>query len=89
MRDVITRSEIESLIFVREKQYEEWRQHRKSIPKPSDWCIQKLGMREVKSRAFLTEYWEDADQLVEAITQYTSMLGSHKRDQLNLCDLLK
>lgn len=88
IRDVITRPEIESLVLVREGAYKDWYQHGKSTMMPSQWCVQRLGMKEVKGQEFLESYWHDADVLVEIIREYTRLLGGNKNDQLNLADLL-
>lgn len=89
VRDVVTRTEIEVLILVRENQYQDWYRHGKSSHLlPSQWCIQRLGFSAVKTRDFLESYWDDPDVLVDAIRRYTESLGSHKNEQLNLSDML-
>ncbi len=45
-------------------------------------------MSEVKNEEFLESYWSDANELVRCIREATSKLGSHKREQLGLADLL-
>ena len=88
-RDVITRPEIESLVLAREGEYANWYQHGKSKIKPSKWCEQKLGFgKQLKTYSFLCEYWNSADEIVDSIHKYDSLLGTHKHDQLNLSDLL-
>ena len=88
-RDVITRPEIESLVLAREGEYANWYQHGKSKIKPSKWCEQKLGFgKQLKTYSFLCEYWNSADEIVDSIHEYDSLLGTHKHDQLNLSDLL-
>lgn len=89
VRDVVTRTEIEVLILVKEGQYQNWYRHGKNAGlMPSQWCIQKLGLKAVKTRDFLESYWADADELAVVIHEYTEALGGHKNDQLNLADLL-
>lgn len=90
VRDVVTRSEIEVLVLVREGAYQDWYQHGKSKGlSPSQWCIQHLGLKAIKTRGFLEDYWSDPKVLVKAIRDYTSGLGGHKDEQLNLNDLLR
>lgn len=89
VRDVITRTEIEALILVREGAYQDWYQHGKSNGVlPHQWCIQHLNMRNVKNRGFLEQYWIDSEMVVNAIENYMQCLGRHKDDQLNLADML-
>lgn len=89
--DFITRPEIEVLILVRENALDCFNKRPTSERQlsASDWCKQKLKMSEVKSRAFLEGYWNDADELVRCIREATSKLGGNKNDQLGLIDLLK
>lgn len=88
-RDVITRPEIESLILVREGEYQNWYQHGKTQYMPSAWCEQKLSFgKQLKTYQFLKKYWDSADVIIDAIEKYDSAIGGHKHDQLNLSDLL-
>lgn len=80
--NIHTRPEIEMLIIHHEGQYEEFK---KSGKKPSDYCKENLGMKDVKSAAFLSGYW-DAKSLVAASLAYQQ---KHKfaKGELCLCDL--
>lgn len=88
IRDVITRPEIESLVLVREGEYRDWYQHDKSTIYPSQWCISRLGYKDIKTQDFADNYWNNADDLIDTIKQYTTLLGGRKNEQLNLIDLL-
>lgn len=88
-KDVIARTEIEFLILVREGEYQNWYRHGKGRGiLSSQWCVQMLGMGDIKTRTFLEEYWQDPDELVASIMKYTSALDGHRDDQLNLADFL-
>lgn len=89
--DFITRPEIESLVLAREGELDRFRGRRGHDRQlnASDWCVQKLGMTDVKSEEFLLDYWNDADRLIRCIREAHSKLGGNKNDQLGLVDLLK
>ena len=55
----------------------------------SGYYVQYLGLKEVKTESFLTEYWNDPDKLTSSIHAYTSKLGKRKTDELTLANLLK
>lgn len=89
--DFITRPEIEALVLAREGELDKFRNRRGHDRQlnASDWCIQKLRIDDVKGEEFLKDYWSDADDLVRCIREAYSKLGSHKKEQLGLADLLK
>lgn len=91
LRDFVTRPEIEVLALAREGKYDAWRNYRKKGRqlKPSEYCSGVLGMKHVKQRTFLLDYWDDADKVVDAIVKYRGKLGKGKGDELGLFDLLK
>lgn len=64
--DVCTRPEVEMLVIHKEDQYKEWA---KSHKKPSAFCIEEMGMSQVKSEEFLKGYW-DAASIVDAAETY-------------------
>lgn len=91
LRDFITRPEIEVLALVKEGKYDAWHKDRRSGRriKPSEYCIEALGMKRIKQRPFLLDYWDDADEIVDVIVRYRGALGKRKNDELGLFDLLK
>lgn len=91
VRDFITRPEIEALTLVREGKYQAWRTHRVKGKQlnASEYCIAELGMRHIKQRSFLLDYWNDADQIIDCIQQYQRLVGKSKKAEYGLCDLLK
>lgn len=91
VKSFITAPEIEMLVIHAEDAYEDWcrknRQNRQLLP--SGYCVQYLGLKEVKAEGFLQEYWSDADKLTSAIQAYSSKLGKRKTDELTLANLLR
>lgn len=90
VRDFVSRPEIESLILVREGSYNEFQTRRGADRQlnASDWCIQRLGMKNVKTERFLVDYWSDADVLEGCVRKLHGMQSS-EGGQLGLVDLLK
>ena len=62
--NVITAPEIEMLIILAEDKYKDFK---KSGKKPSDFCKQDLGMKNVKSYDYVREYFRDTKMLLIAI----------------------
>lgn len=83
--NVITAPEIEMLIIFNENKYENFKKSRK---KPSDYCKEDLSYKNVKSKSFITEYFENVNSLINAIKEYKRV--SHiPNDEYSLFDLLK
>lgn len=83
--NVITAPEIEMLIIFNENKYENFKKSRK---KPSDYCKEDLSYKNVKSKSFITEYFENVNYLINAIKEYKRV--SHiPNDEYSLFDLLK
>ena len=82
---VITSPEIEMLMILNEGLYKEYC---KSGIKPSDFCKQKLHMSEVKTKAFVRDYFSDPDDLKNAIMEYKRVKKLPK-GELCLADLLR
>lgn len=81
---VITAPEIEILIIVAMEKYESFKKTRK---KASDFCIQDLGLKNVKSRIFWEDFFSEPDMLVKTIIEYHRI---HKQlhNESSLYDLL-
>lgn len=90
VRTFITAPEIEMLVIHAEGAYESWCRAKRSNRqlKPSEYCVEQLGMREVKGASFLRDYWDDADKLVLAIQAYAAKRGKRKADELMLANLM-
>ena len=58
--NIITAPEIEMLIICNENKYEDYK---KSKKKPSSYCKEDLSYKNVKSKTFITEYFEDVDSI--------------------------
>ena len=73
------------LIIFNENKYENFKKSRK---KPSDYCKEDLSYKNVKSKSFITEYFENVNSLINAIKEYKRV--SHiPNDEYSLFDLLK
>ena len=80
----ITHPEMEVLAIIREGAWNQWHNSHK---KPSDFCKQELGMREIKRASFLKEYW-DANSLTAAAYEYRR-LSKIPNGELCLADLIR
>lgn len=66
--NVITAPEIEMLIILSEDKYSDFKKSRK---KPSNYCVENLKLKDVKSYGFVKEYFSDVDKLLSSIKRYT------------------
>lgn len=85
--NIITAPEIEMLVIINEGKYAEFSKHKSNI-KPSDFCKQELKMRDVKTTAFVAEYFNDLYILISAIRKYKTLSKIPKNEKC-LADLLK
>lgn len=83
--NIITAPEIEMLVIFHEGRYTEFK---RSGKKPSIYCKENLRYSNVKSQAFIAEYFSNIDDLIEAIIEY-KRVSNVPRDELTLADLLK
>ena len=83
--NVITAPEIEMLIILNEDKYEAFK---KAGIKPSEFCKAELGYKEVKTRAFVAQYFTDCATLVSAIKKYKEV-SRIQRHEHTLFELLK
>ena len=83
--NVITAPEIEMLVILKEGKYKEFK---KSKLKPSDFCKMNLNHSDVKSIAFVKEYFADIDSLICAIWEY-KRVSNIPSGEYSLSDLLK
>lgn len=82
--NIVTAPEIEMLIIINEGMYKTFCKSRK---KPSDFCKTNLKMPNVKSYQFISDYFANPDDLIQAIIEYDSI---HKNTgEYSLKDLLK
>ena len=56
--------------------------------KPSDFCKTDLKYSNVKSSAFVKQYFADIDSLISALLEY-KRVSNIQRDEYTLADLLK
>lgn len=83
--NIITAPEIEMLIIFNENKYDNFKKSRK---KPSNYCKEDLSYKNVKSKSFITEYFENVNSLINAIKEYKRV--SHiPNNEYSLFDLLK
>ena len=83
--NIITAPEIEMLVIFKEGKYKEFK---KSNLKPSDFCKMNLRYSDVKSSAFVKEYFSDIDSLIHAIREYRRV-SNIPSSEYSLSDLLK
>lgn len=83
--NIITAPEIEMLVIFHEGRYTEFKISGK---KPSIYCKENLRYSNVKSQAFIAEYFSNIDDLIEAIMEY-KRVSNVPRDELTLADLLR
>ena len=83
--NIITAPEIEMLVIFKEGKYKEFK---KSNLKPSDFCKLNLRYSDVKSSAFVKEYFSDIDSLIHAIREYRRV-SNIPSGEYSLSDLLK
>lgn len=66
--DIITKPEIEILIIISENDYEKFTNSPPEIRRsPSSYCKSEYGMKNVKSKKFVKEYFNDISKLKTAI----------------------
>ncbi|MGN1343350.1 MAG: hypothetical protein ACI4U3_02140 [Traorella sp.] len=83
--NVITAPEIEMLIILNEDKYDAFKKSRK---KPSNFCKENLKMANVKAYDFVENYFNDPNDLINAIHKYHSVSNIEK-NEYTLLDLLK
>ncbi len=86
MINVITAPEIEMLIIASKKKYDEY--CRSAFKKPSDYCKNILGIKNVKSPTFIKEYFSDSSFLIDSIKEY-HRVHKQKNTEASLYDLIK
>lgn len=83
--NVVTAPEIEMLIIFNENRYDDFKRTGK---KPSDFCIQDLKYKNVKSTEFVANYFSNIEELIAAIREY-KRVSQIQRGEYALADLLK
>lgn len=84
--NVITAPEIEMLVIHSEDKYDDFK--KSGITKPSDYCKQKLGIKQVKNYNFVKEYFSTGNRLIRAIEDYKKKAHIRKGEVI-LYSLLK
>ena len=84
--NVITAPEIEILIIASKKIYDQY--CRSGIKKPSDYCKNVLGIKNVKSPEFVKEYFSDPRFLIDSIKEY-HRVHKQKNDEASLFEIIK
>ena len=84
--NVITAPEIEALVIVSMKKYDDY--CRSGIKKPSEYCKSVLGIKNVKSPDYIEEYFKDPAFLIDSIKEY-HRVHKQKKDEASLYDLIK
>ena len=83
--NIITAPEIEMLVILAEGKYSDYKKYGK---KPSLYCKEKLGYRDVKGTKFVNKYFDDINKLIASIREYKRVSRIPGGEQ-TLADLLK
>lgn len=83
---ILTKPEIEILVIINEGKHKDF--WRSKIKKPSDYCKQVLGLKNVKTEKFIHDYFDEPQKLVDAIREY-DRLHRKEKGELSLSALLK
>ena len=73
------------LVILSENKYDAFKRAGK---KPSEFCVQDLQYKNVKSTEFVTGYFSNVDKLIAAIHEY-KRVSQIQRGEYVLADLLK
>lgn len=84
--NVITAPEIEMLIICNEGRFKDF-EKRKNMS-PSEYCKSILGMKNVKSVAFVKNYFSDMSVLEKSLQEY-KRLSKIRKSEKTIYDLLK
>lgn len=84
--NIVTAPEIELLIIIKENKYKEYSKV-KSTQKPSEFCKNVLGYKNVKKENFIREYFYNIDDLIDSIREYKRLSRTNK-NEYTLADLL-
>lgn len=83
--NVITAPEIEMLVIFNENKYNDFKKSRK---KPSDFCVEDLKHKNVKSTGFIERYFSNVDNLISALLKYRQ-ISKIPNGEYTIADLLK
>lgn len=83
-----THPEIEMLVIVNEGMYGKYTNGSKRA-KPSDYCKQTLGLKQVKSRAWLERYWAEPGRLEHALKEYSRLHRFGRNENRGLLELIR
>lgn len=84
--NIITAPEIEMLMIASKKKYDDY--CRSGVKKPSDYCKTVIGIKNVKSPAFIKNYFSDPAFLINSIKEY-HRVHKQKNNEASLNDLIK
>ena len=83
-----THPEIEMLVIINEGMYGKYTNGSKRA-KPSDYCKQTLGLKQVKSRAWLERYWAEPGRLEHALKEYSRLHRFGRNENRGLLELIR
>ena len=86
--NVLTKPEIEMLIIVSEGLFDDYKRKKSSYGKPSEYVKSILGYKNVKSSAFVYDYFRNHKKLIHALHEYRR-LSKISNDDQTVADLLK
>jgi len=83
--NIITKPEVEILIILDKGDYDDYCKY-KTKEKPSTYCKKKYGLKHIKRRDFMRDYFFDIDRLLNSLKIYNSV---KIHDNYCLYDLLE
>lgn len=87
--NINTVPEIEMLVIIYYGKYDEYSNKYKTRnkKKPSDYCKQDLGIKDVKKQGYITNLFnDDVDRLIQVLREYARV--TKRRDMLFISDML-
>ena len=81
--NIITSPEIETLIILDKGDYTDFLKV-KSFTKPSIFCKEQYGMKNIKCKSFMEVYFHNTDQLLKAIKSYSEQAQSSNHSLYDL-----
>ena len=82
--DIITAPEIEMLIILNERKYEDFK---RSGMKPNKFCKVKMKYHSVKTYKFVKDYFSDVDKLILSIEEY-KRVSKIRKGECTLLDII-
>lgn len=87
--DVLTTPEIEMLVICNKGVFADFKKEQnKSKCTPSRYCKEKLGIKNIKTKKFVSKYFNNSKIIVDSIKEYYKN-SYHNKERHSLYDILK